>query len=458
MKKFVALGLVISSILMMTSGCSGSNETTNTTAGETEATEETEASKVTETVEETTSAAATGEVVEINYYEWDLPNEEFIAEFNAANPDIKVIANSIPANAERSTKLDILALSGGDMDIMPIADGDQFARFESGMLASLDDYIKADSLDMEASFGDYAAWGLHEDQYYGIPFRATMTGIYYNKDMFDEAGVAYPEDDWTWEEYIETASQMAAWGEDKGIHGTYQHTYANEWATVAAQVGEWYTEDGMCNINDPAWARALETRKMLDGEGIQMSYGEIVAMKAVINSSFLGGKTAMANAGAWLVRDMKNTEKFPFDFEVGVAYLPRFDETVDGPRSNYSVSILGIPQNSNHKDEAWRFISYYVQECSDDIAASGNLPTYLPAYTEDLVEIYREGSTLDAEYARKFFNPDVKLTTNKIFGPADTTYTQTIKEEIALYFNNEKTLEEVLDTIETRVNEAIAAE
>ena len=75
--------------------------------------------------------------------------------------------------------------------------------------------------------------------------------------MFDKAGVEYPKDDWTLDEYIETARKMAEWGKDQGIYGIYTHTYANEWATIAAQKGQWYTEDGKCNIKDPAWQKAL---------------------------------------------------------------------------------------------------------------------------------------------------------------------------------------------------------
>lgn len=406
------------------------------------------------TVTEAGGTAAKEPVV-INYYDWDIPDQKFIDDFNAANPDIQVVAHSIPANGERLTKLDILAMSGGDMDIMPISDGDQFTRFESGMLACLDEFIARDGLDMEQSFGKYAIWGQSDGKYYGIPFRATQTAIYYNKDMFDEAGVAYPADDWTWDEYVETAKKMSEWGKEKGIYGTYTHTYANEWATIAAQAGEWYTEDGKCNIKDPAWVRALETRKKLDDEGIQMPYGQIVAVKAVINSSFLGGKEAMVHAGSWLVRDMKKTDQFPFDFNVGVAYLPRYDESISGLRSNYSCSVLGIPENSKNKEEAWRFIKYYVEECSDYIAASGNLPTYLPAYDDDIVDIFCEGSGLDKEYGKKFFSSDVELTTNKIIGPAGAQYMQIGKEEIEQYFNGEKTLEETLDNIEKRVNEEL---
>ncbi|MFR7549298.1 MAG: extracellular solute-binding protein [Clostridium sp.] len=42
---------------------------------------------------------------------------------------------------------------------------------------------------MDKSFGKYAIWGQYDGKYYGIPFRATQSVVYYNKDMFDKAGV-----------------------------------------------------------------------------------------------------------------------------------------------------------------------------------------------------------------------------------------------------------------------------
>ena len=116
---------------------------------------------------------------------------------------------------------------------------------------------------------------------------------------------------------------------------------------------------------------------------------------------------------------------------------------------------LGIPENSKHKEEAWRFIRYYVENASNYIAASGNLPTYLPAYNDDMVNIYCEGSGLDVSYAKKFFDPAVQLTTNKIIGNKGAEYMQIGKEEIEQYFNGEKSLEDTLDSIESRVNEAL---
>ncbi len=447
MKKAMCLITAISICFGMFASCGTNNSPENSSVS---------ASNAPQSKTEST-ATTTKEPVVINYYDWDIPDQKFIDDFNAANPDIQVVAHSIPANGERLTKLDILAMSGGDMDVMPISDGDQFSRFEAGMLASLDEFIAKDNIDMEKNFGKYAEWGSFNGKYYGIPMRATQSVVYYNKDMFDAAKVEYPKNEWTLEEYIDTAKKMAEWGiNNGGVYGTYSHTYANEWATVGAQKCAWYTADGKCNIKDPAWIKALETRKSLDSDGIQMPYGQIVAVKAAINSTFLSGKTAMVNAGSWLVRDMKKKDKFPFDFNVGVAYLPRFDNSVSGLRSNYSCSVLGIPENSKNKEEAWRFIRYYVEESSNYIAKSGNLPTYLPAYNDEMVKIFCDGSGLDIAYGNMFFSNEAELTTNKVIGPAGAQYMQIAKEETEQYFNGEKDLDVVLDNIERRVNEELA--
>ena len=400
---------------------------------------------------ETTKA---NEPVVINYYEWDMPNEQFIADFEAENPGIKVEVHIIPSNGDRATKLDTLAMSGSDMDVFPIADGDQFLRMENGLLASLDEFIAADGFDMNAAFGDFAEWGVGSDGHvYGIPYRMTKTVVFYNMDMFDAAGVAYPTDDWTLEQYIETARKMAAWGKDQGIYGTYMHTYNNEWATMAGQVGQWYTADGKCNIKDPAWVKALEVRNMLDSEGTQMSFTEIKAVKAAINATFLAGKEAMVTAGSWLVRDIKNQEKFPHDFRIGIAYMPRFNETVTGNRSNFSVSVLTVPENSEHKAEAWKFIKYYTEKASAAIAATGNMPTYLPAYSDpNVVDSFASGSNVEMQYIDKLFAKDIQFSTNKILGGNGAKYMTIIGEETTLFFNGEKSLEDTLNNIEARVN------
>lgn len=395
------------------------------------------------------------EPVTIRYYDWDMVDISVINRFMEENPDIKIELFEIAANSDRTTQLDILAMSG-DIDVMPLADGDQFMRAEQGMLSNLDELIKKYDIDMDASFGIYNDWVTHDGSYYSIPYRTSKTAVYYNKRIFDAANVEYPTSDWTLEDYKAKAAAISEWGKSNGgVFGTYSHTYANEWAILPAQAGKWYTEDSLSNIKDPAWVEGLKLRKELDSTGIQMPYSEIKASSTVINSSFLGEKEGMVMAGSWLVRDMKKKDKFPFDFEVGICSLPRWNESIEGVRGNYSVSALGIPETSKHKEEAFRFIIWLEMQNTNAIAATGNVPCYIPAYSDQLIETFVEGSGLTAEQAKFFFDTDVILTTNKILGKEGASYISIINEEVVPYFYDEVELEDALNNIEKRVNELL---
>ena len=443
MKRMISLLLALAMLGSMLAGCSGNKTADSTTTGD----------QQTQTQDENQSGS---EPVTIRYYDWDLVDQSVIDKFMEENTDIIVEVYDVSANSDRATQLDILAMSG-EIDVMPQADGDQFVRFEEGMMANLDELIEKYEIDMETYFGDYTSWVQYNGSYYGIPYRTSRTALFYNKDIFDAAGVEYPTDTWTNEDYMEAARAISAWGKDNGgVYGTYSHTYGNEWAIMAAQAGEWYTEDGLCNIRDDAWVRALELRNEMDAEGLQMPYSEIKASGTVINSSFLGSKEGMTMAGSWLVRDMKKTDQFPFDFEVGVAPVPRWDDSVEGVRGNYSVSALCIPETSKNKEAAFRFIMYLEMENAQAIAATGNVPCYIPAYSDALIQTFVEGSPLTVEQASYFFDSDVELTTNKITGPKGGNYMSIINEEVQPYFFGETDLETVLSNIESRVNEVLA--
>ena len=72
------------------------------------------------------SESIDGGRVAINYYEWDVTNMQFVEDFMAEHPNIQVEVHTITANGDRATKLDIMAMSGSDINVMPIADGDHF--------------------------------------------------------------------------------------------------------------------------------------------------------------------------------------------------------------------------------------------------------------------------------------------------------------------------------------------
>lgn len=412
----------------------------------------------------TAPAVPPDDEIVINIFEWDAGfDTSVIDRFNEAHPGIRAVLHMIPDNSEAVTKLDILAMGGGEIDIMPIADGQQFLRMQNGLLHPIDQFLEADGIDMQESFGDFADWARFDGTYYGLPLRSNIRGIFFNKDMFDAAGVPYPHDGWTWDEYIDIARRMTSGEGPNRIHGTYTHTFSSEWNHIGAQVSTLYTEDGMSNFDNPAIRRALEVRKMLDDEGIQQSFSEIRALNAMPNSAFFGGHTAMVAAGSWMVRDMKSPDRFPFDFNVGWTYMPRFDETIPEKPVFVTVSIMGIPATSPNPEAAWQFLRFYIMENAMSIALSGNIPSYQPAIDDQIINAFIEGSRFDIEYARRMFAPDLFAYSALAGAPPNIgvgapQYTRYINEEVELFFIGSQDLETTIANVVRNVNAMIEEE
>lgn len=451
MRKALAVTLLCAMAVSLLSGCAGKSgeasqegtKTKESAAGETKKAEKTE--KAEKTV--------------IHYYDWVIMDTSIIDEFNAENPDIEVQYHAIPDNgSDKLTQLDILAMGGGEIDVMPGSDGEQMLRMKNGMYAPIDDFIKRDGINMEESFGDILSYASYDGVTYGYPVRSTIEGIWYNKDMFDAAGIPYPDGSWTWEEYKEIAEKLTQGQGEKKVYGTYTHTFNGQWAPIGNEVSSWYKEDGTCNIKAEGFKTSMERRKELDDLGLQLSFSQIIATKANQSSAFLGGKCAMVQAGSWIVQNIKDQENYPHDFKIGVAPLPRFDESVES-HSNFSVAatILAIPATSSHKEEAWRFIRYMVEKGAERVAGTGNYPSYKPAYNDSLIETFIAGSDLEVEDVRVLFE-DMTAVSQKPTGLGAAEYQQSMQEQTQLYFNGEKSADEVLEQIEKITNEAIEKE
>jgi multiple sugar transport system substrate-binding protein len=178
---------------------------------------------------------------------------------------------------------------------------------------------------------------------------------------------------------------------------------------------------------------------------------------------FLGGNSAMIRLGSWLVRDMKDHERFPRDFEIGWTYLPRFDESIPDNRVIMSVSSMGIPAASRNQAAAFEFIRFYIMENAHVIAATGNIPCYLGAWDDDLMHVFIEGSGLDIEYAKRIFNPNITFASHRPgfppeFNPTGPLYTRIMSEEVELFFIGEQDIDTTMANVVERVNQMIAEE
>lgn len=98
-----------------------------------------------------------------------------------------------------------------------------------------------------------------------------------------------------------------------------------------------------------------------------------------------------------------------------------------------------------------------VEEGAERIAGTGNYPSYKPAYNDSLIQTFIEGSGMEVEDVRVLFE-DMTAVSQKPTGRGAAEYQQSMQEQTQLYFNGEKSADEVLAEIEKITNEAIQNE
>ena len=353
------LGVVAAAAgIALLAACSSGNGTPTSTAGA------------------TTGAAATTPAapVTITYEVWagtQTPAmKEIAAAFTKENPNITVNVQELPWPQYWST-LQTGAQGGTAPDafwmlaqqIRPYAAG--------GQLLDISDEIKAENVDL--SKYPKAVIDLYDQgdgKIYGLPKDFDTNAVWYNKALFDAAGVAYPTADWTWADFRATAKALTK----KGVWGTaapidYQSGYYN---TIFQAGGRVIAADGKhAALDTPEAIKGIQfwTDIMKDGSSPTLQQMSDTEAETI----FEQGKVAMYMSGAyWALQLYNNTALRP---NIGVAPLPV------GPAGRATVSS-GIENvgfaGTKHPQEVKKFLLFASgQEAANIQAKSGAV---LPAY------------------------------------------------------------------------------
>ena len=193
-----------------------------------------------------------------------------------------------------------------------------------------------------------------------------VLGLWYNKDMFDAAGIPYPptriEDAWSWDEFIEVARQLTfdANGNHPGdpdfdARNIVQYgAYVNQWAWqmevwALSNGGRWYSQDGTSIIFDAAAIEGMQ--KVYD---LHLVHQVAPYNEATTDNGFLdsigAGNVAMATDGQWSVGFTAFN-----DVNYGVAVLPYMQR----PANITAGGPVGIFAQTDHPQEAAEFLRWY---------------------------------------------------------------------------------------------------
>lgn len=312
----------------------------------------------------TDNSSADGKV-KLRFATWDSEEdlslqEGLVKKFNEEHEDIEVVLEAY--GSEFDTKLAAGMGAGDTPDIMYMWNYPLYSR----ALEPLDSYIEKEGADYKDSFFD-TLWNYnsYEDTTFGIPVGYTTHVVYYNKDIFDAAGVEYPTEEWTWKEFEETAKKLT--DKENKIYGfgfsSKPDPYDFEmmlWNNGTSYVGDNNELKG--NVNSKEAIEVYESYQKMAKEGIALP------TEGSGSTEMKAGSVAMFINGSWSIPSLQEQ-----GMNFGTTVIPTFKEGSKAP-SVVSSSGISMSVDCKNKEAAWEFIKFWTSEEANKARIEYELP------------------------------------------------------------------------------------
>ncbi len=365
--------------------------------------------------------------------------------FETAHPDVNVEVIDTSADEYNNKLTVMLAAESKDPDVIFVKDmGSLLSMASKKQLLGLDDYIAKDNVDLSVYSG--AAEQLQVDgKSYSLPYRSDWYVLYYNKDLFDKAGVPYPSNDMTWAEYEELARKMTSGEGSEKVYGTHNHTWQ-------ALVTNWAIQDGKNTVVakdysflKPYYEQAVRMQK----DGIIQDYATLKTANIHYSSVFKNQQCAMMPMGTWFIPTMMQSQATgETNFNWGFATIPH-PEGVKAGATVGALTPIAIGANTDVPDLAWEFVKFATSEENAKTLAKNGVLTGIQ--TEESLDIIASADNFPTECK------DALKYTNYVFDrPLDENIDEirtVLDEEHDLIMIGECTIDEGIKEIQERVAE-----
>lgn len=389
--------------------------------------------------------------VTLKFAIWDYTKapeyKELIDAFQTDNPNIKVEPLEISAQ-DYIDKVNIMLSSGDTTDVIAVKDMPHCSNLvKKKQILSIDDFISKDKVDLKPYNGITDAIKV-DGKLYGLPYRSDFWVLYYNKDLFDKAKVAYPTNDMTWQQFRETAKKVTSGSGNSKVYGAYLHTWK-------ATVMDWAVVDGKNTLIDGKYdflKKAYDVFLPMQNEDKSiMPLGDAKASSANYSGQFETGKAAMLPMGSWFIGTLLTDKKAGrTNVNWGIATVPHFEGTKAGSTFG-SLTPAAINSASKNQEAAWKFVKFLGSEKGATILAKRGV---MPAFRNDAVmNTYNsnEGMPKEAKEALKTLSVEIDIPAH----PNGAAIDKILQEEHELIMINKNSVDAGISNMEKRVQEVL---
>lgn len=358
------------------------------------------------------------------------PAPNLIKEFNALKNGITVEYRQIQFDDVVSEAM--RAFSTGQAPDIIAVDNPEHALFSSrGAFLDLTDRIKASSVvKPENYFPGPLKSVMWDDKYYGIPKATNTIALYYNKDMYKAAGLDPNSPPETWDQLVDYARKLT--DPSKNVYGLAFSAKANEEGTFQFLPWAQMAGGGYEKINTPGAVKALEIWKTIIDEKLA-SPDTLTRGQWDSTGTFNSGNAAMVISGPWELDRM--LEEAKFDWGVGLLPVPEKGAQRSSAMGDFNWAIFA---NTQHPDEAFKVLEYFVSQDDKMFEKYGQLPA------RNDITIPATGKKLKDE-ALKVFLEQLKYAQPRGPHPAWPKISKAIQDAIQAALTGQMSAKDALD-------------
>lgn len=295
--------------------------------------------------------------------------------YHEQNPDV-TIEVQVTSWDEYWTKLEAAAGSGNLPDIFWMHTNQILLYADNDMLADVTDLYDDDTYSHYSDISIANTQG-SDGRMYGIPKDKDTVCLVYNKEMFDQAGVAYPDENWTWDDLTE-ASQKIYDATGKYGYMAYGDDQLGYWNFVYQAGGSILTEDKTRgNFLDPATKKGMEFYIGL--QSYDWCPDQNYFAETAPGTAFFSEKGAMFLEGDWnILSELQNYPEMVGKWDVAV--LPACPDPVSGDgRASISNGLsYATSARNKHMDIVKDVLKFFGSEEGQRI--QGESGAAIPAY------------------------------------------------------------------------------
>lgn len=363
-------------------------------------------------------------------------SEEFTAMDNGITVDYREINfDDLVAEAMRAFA------TGSAPDIFAV-DNPEHALFASrGAFLDITDLVaSSDLVDVDTFFPGPLSSVTWDGRIYGIPKATNTIALYYNKDLFEAAGLDPADPPETWDELVDAARTLT--DAENNVYGLAFSARANEEGTFQFLPWAQMVGGGYENINAPGVAEALDLWKTILDEKLA-SPDTLTRGQWDSTGTFNSGNAAMVISGPWELNRMEQDAQF----EWGATLLPVPE--VGAERS----SALGdfnyaIFQTTEHPEEAFQVLEYFNSQADRLVPEFGLLPP------RNDIEIPTDPNPLKAA-AMEVFLEQMKYAQNRGPHPQWPTISKAIQDALQQALTGQMSSQDALDEAQAKIDQVL---